>query len=107
MDRAGGPRPLLACPGSRRRIAGPASAVGQARCCRPDPRAWHGGPRLSSTWRGHASARDWLGNLDRSECRLIRSVAMQGVLAMLNVIREQISPVTQQAKQLPYDVIAF
>jgi NTE family protein len=32
---------------------------------------------------------------------------MQGVLAMLNVIREQISPVAQQTKPLPYDVVAF
>src|SRR5205814_6346779 len=33
--------------------------------------------------------------------------AMQGVLAMLNVIREQISPVAQQTKPLPYDVVAL
>src|SRR5438552_16041461 len=36
-----------------------------------------------------------------------RSVAMQGVLAMLNVIREQINPVAQQTKSLPYDVVAL
>src|SRR5437764_1096129 len=36
-----------------------------------------------------------------------RSIAMQGVLAMLNVIREQISPVEQQTKPLPYDVVAL
>ncbi|MEY9800280.1 putative acylesterase/phospholipase RssA [Bradyrhizobium ottawaense] len=32
---------------------------------------------------------------------------MQGVLAMLNVIREQISPATQQTRPLPYDVVAL
>jgi NTE family protein len=32
---------------------------------------------------------------------------MQEVLAMLNVIREQISPVEQQTKPLPYDVVAL
>src|SRR5207237_10741026 len=36
-----------------------------------------------------------------------RSVEMQGVLAMFNVIREQISPVAQQTKPLPYDVVAL
>ena len=46
-------------------------------------------------------------NLDRSERRLIGSAAMQGVLAMLNVMREQSSPVLQQTKPLPYDVVAL
>src|SRR3954447_2429177 len=35
------------------------------------------------------------------------SGAMQGVLAMLNVIREHISPVAQQTRPLPYDVVAL
>ena len=44
-----GPAALDLCshaPGARRRAAGPSSAVGQARRCRPYPRAWHRGPRL-------------------------------------------------------------
>jgi NTE family protein len=32
---------------------------------------------------------------------------MQGVLAMLNVMREQINPVTRQTRPLPYDVVAL
>ena len=44
MDRAGCPRPVLACAGARRRAARAAGAVGQARRCRPDAWARHCGP---------------------------------------------------------------
>jgi Acetoacetate decarboxylase (ADC) len=46
MDRTCCPRPVVACLGPRRRVAGSSSAIGQARRCRPDPRARHRGPRL-------------------------------------------------------------
>ena len=53
------------------------------------------------------TTRDRLRDLDRSERRLIGSAATSGVWKMLNVMREQISPVPQQIKPLPYDVVAL
>ena len=44
--------------GSRRRVAGAPSAIGQACRCRSDARTWQRGPRLSGAWRGRAATRD-------------------------------------------------
>ena len=46
-------------------------------------------------------------DLDRSKRRLIGSAATSGVWKMLNVMREQISPVQEQSSPLPYDVVAL